>query len=246
MFTGCTAHHLQTQDQGTRRCSFLFSLVTWPSITSCSLRFNRSQCSSTQSILSQIHSAELQAVPQTLHSSSVTTKNKSICDRIPRFTFRIGKFHAYPLSVHQETPGRDTQAILAMEMNLDTPKSEESHVAFDLLNADDPSATSSDGATPRLHKRGLSLSFDGESSSGNKWGLVRTRSGINTSGKGVLQPLLKTIYQELSQLATEADGVSEKVKVRCRVSGCFLSASSHNSFRNGKVWLLYLVFPLIQ
>lgn len=113
-----------------------------------------------------------------------------------------------------------------MEASLDTPESDEYHVAFDLLNADDPSATSSDGVTPRSHRRGVSHSFD-ESSSGNNrrepWGLVRTRSGSNNSiGRAVRQPLLKTIYQELSQLAAEADGVSEKVKVcdRCRVCVC--------------------------
>lgn len=89
-----------------------------------------------------------------------------------------------------------------MEAKPDTPDSDESYLAFDLLNADDPSAVSSDGATPRLRRR----------SSGGDWA-TWTGSGNNGTTPGVRQPLLRTIYQELSQLAVEADGVSEKVKV---------------------------------
>lgn len=112
----------------------------------------------------------------------------------------------------------------------DIPESDDSQLAFDLLDADNTHG-SGDGITPRLlHRRGLSRSFDEDSSysvSGRDWGLL-LRSGSASSNNGrdngrrwvVRQPLLKSIYQELSQLAAEADGVSEKVKV------CFVVSTS--------------------
>lgn len=80
----------------------------------------------------------------------------------------------------------------------DTPDSDDSHVAFDLLNADDPSG--SDG-TPRMRRQRVARGLDDDKSTGSE------RTPL------IRQPLLRTIYQELSQLAAEADGVSEKVKV---------------------------------
>lgn len=80
----------------------------------------------------------------------------------------------------------------------DTPDSDESHVAFELFNADDPSGSDE---TPRLRRQRVLHELDSENSTRiERAPLIR-------------QPLLRTIYQELSQLVAEADGVSEKVKV---------------------------------
>lgn len=117
----------------------------------------------------------------------------------------------------------------------DIREADDSQLAFDLLDADNNNS-SGDGITPRLlHRRGLSRSFDEDSSysvSGRDWGRL-LRSGSSSSNNGrdngrrgvVRQPLLKSIYQELSQLAVEADGVSEKVKV------CLLGSTSCRCIR---------------
>lgn len=99
----------------------------------------------------------------------------------------------------------------------DTPDSDDSHLAFDLLNADDPGGRN--GTTPTLRLRGLrgiSLSFDGDSNSSLRGSGSRGGGGerVGRPAPRIGQPLLRAIYQELSQLAAEADGVSEKVKVR--------------------------------
>lgn len=78
-----------------------------------------------------------------------------------------------------------------------TPDSDESHLAFDLLNAD---GTSGSDGTPRMRRQRVARDLDDDKTGGERTPLIR-------------QPLLRTIYQELSQLAAEADGVSEKVKV---------------------------------
>lgn len=79
-------------------------------------------------------------------------------------------------------------------------------MAFDLLG-DDPSG-SDDGAS-RLFRSSSMFSGDGGQQGGG---------GSEGGGEGTKTPmrqrLLRAIHQELSVLAAEADGVSEKVKVQ--------------------------------
>lgn len=88
---------------------------------------------------------------------------------------------------------------------LGTPEpSNDSSLAFDLLNADG----SDSDRTPRLRRRPISKSFDSDHLDQRaERGAVKLRSNI------IRQPLLRAIHHELSLLAAEADGVSEKVKV---------------------------------
>lgn len=78
--------------------------------------------------------------------------------------------------------------------------SEDSCLAFDLLNADDPSASDCP-LTPRSRRRPISKSFDSD-----------TLEVQRASLPPIRQRLLRSIHHELSLLAAEADGVSEKVK----------------------------------
>lgn len=89
------------------------------------------------------------------------------------------------------------------------PEEEEfTSLAFDLLNADDPSGSSAPArdSSRTLNSlgswRSISMSFDSDSL-GADGGAPRTRK----------LPLLRAIHHELSQLTADADGVSEKVKV---------------------------------
>lgn len=79
-------------------------------------------------------------------------------------------------------------------------ESDDPCLAFDLLNADDPNGSDC-AVKPRSRRRPISTSFD----SG--------QAGQQTAPARIRQPLLQAIHQELSLLAAEADGVSEKVKV---------------------------------
>lgn len=88
---------------------------------------------------------------------------------------------------------------------LETWGQEDASLAFDLLNADDPTWTS--------RRRPKSKSLDSD-----------TLSADQSTPAPVRQPLLRAIHHELSLLAAEADGVSEKVKVGllfCFVLFCF-------------------------
>ena len=79
--------------------------------------------------------------------------------------------------------------------------SEDSCLAFDLLNADDPCGSDCP-LTPRSRMRPVSKSFDSD-----------TLAAQRASLPPIRQRLLRSIHHELSLLAAEADGVSEKVKV---------------------------------
>ena len=82
---------------------------------------------------------------------------------------------------------------------------EDSCLAFDLLNADDPSGSEGPLTSSSRSKRGRppSKSFDSDTS----------LAAQQTSLPPIRQRLLRSIHHELSLLAAEADGVSEKVKV---------------------------------
>lgn len=101
--------------------------------------------------------------------------------------------------------------------------SEDSCLAFDLLNADDPSASDCP-LTPRSRRRPISKSFDSD-----------TLEVQRASLPPIRQRLLRSIHHELSLLAAEADGVSEKVKVgwyvRTPVVGIIVSISLSQTIR---------------
>lgn len=80
--------------------------------------------------------------------------------------------------------------------------SEDSCLAFDLLNADDPSGSDCP-LTSRSRRRPVSKSCDSDTLAASQ----------RTSLPPIRQRLLRSIHHELSLLAAEADGVSEKVKV---------------------------------
>lgn len=79
-------------------------------------------------------------------------------------------------------------------------------MAFDLLG-DDPSG--SDDGAGRFFRSSLSFGSDG----GQGGGGGRGEGAEAKAPPPMRQRLLRAIHQELSVLAVEADGVSEKVKV---------------------------------
>lgn len=87
-------------------------------------------------------------------------------------------------------------------MMMDKPETvgaDVSDLAFDLLNAGDLKSSTSDGS----------------SNGGDK---VQTSSDkeVDVGGRPIKQSLLRNIYNELSLLAVEGNGVSDKVKVSVR------------------------------
>lgn len=99
---------------------------------------------------------------------------------------------------------------------LGTSSPEKQDGSPDYLTVDEQDCSSDSIATSEVNRRQESKSVDGDTPGApDPEGARGARGGeMGQSGqRPVRQPLLRAIHLELSQLAAEADGVSEKVKV---------------------------------
>lgn len=105
--------------------------------------------------------------------------------------------------------------------SLETSSPDRQDSSPDFLTVDEQDFSSDSVATSDVNRQQESKSVDGDTPGEPDPEGVRGVQGgeIGQSGqRPVWQPLLRVIHLELSQLAAEADGVSEKVKVMSQTS----------------------------